>query len=686
VRRRRLRSAAKQITRQRASSVAVQGRDPYDAPPFGGIAAPKVLRRQYGTRMLRGLRKASSNWLGKAVMAVVVGFLVISFAIWGIGDIFRGFGRSTFAKIGHTEIGIEQFRQLYNDRLQQISRQLGRNVTMEQARALGLDRQVVGQLVAEVALDERARALRLGITDAKIAQHITSDPAFQGTNGQFDRAKFDQLIRQAGYTEQRFIAEQRTQTLRRQLVGTVVGGAMLPKAAVAAVDRYRNEQRSIDYVLLDRSKAGDIAAPTQEQLSKYFEDRKILFRAPEYRKITILSLIPSEMAQWAEISDADLKKAYEERKSQYITPEKRTIQQIVFPTPEAAKAAAERIAKGESFDAIAKERGLSEKDISLGTLAKSAIIDKAVADAAFSLKEGESSAPVKGRFGTVIVRVTKIEPEKVPTFEEVADQLRKDLSVERAKSQVTTLYDKIEDERSVGTPLAETAEKLKIPSRTIEVDRSGRNRAGEKVANIPDEQQVLNTAFTTDPGVDAYPLRVQDGYVWIDVSNVTPAHDRTLDEVKGQVEKRWREDEIAKRLKDKAANWVEKLKGGTTLADLAKAENLKVETRTGLKRDVAAPPLSASAVQAVFQTDKNAAGSASAADPVEQIVFRVTDITVPKTDFSSAEAKQLKQQLDRGFSDDIFNEYVAHLREEVGVSINEAALRQVVTGNVSDNY
>ena len=109
--------------------------------------------------MLRGLRNASSNWLGKAVMAAVVGFLVISFAIWGIGDIFRGFGRSTVAKIGRTEITVEQFRTLYNDRLQQYSRQAGRAIGPEQARQLGLDRLVIGQIVSEILLDERARAM-----------------------------------------------------------------------------------------------------------------------------------------------------------------------------------------------------------------------------------------------------------------------------------------------------------------------------------------------------------------------------------------------------------------------------------------------------------------------------------------------------------------------------------------------
>ena len=141
--------------------------------------------------MLRGIHNATSTWLGKAVMAVVMGGLIISFAIWGIGDIFRGFGLNSAIKIGKTEISIEQFRQYYTDRLQQISRQAGRPITPDQARTLGIDRQVLGQLVAETTLDEQTKALRLGISSAEIASRITSDPNFRGLNGQFDRSRFE---------------------------------------------------------------------------------------------------------------------------------------------------------------------------------------------------------------------------------------------------------------------------------------------------------------------------------------------------------------------------------------------------------------------------------------------------------------------------------------------------------------
>src|SRR6202162_5776417 len=174
--------------------------------------------------MRRGKRKASSNWLGKTIMAVVMGVLIISFGVWGIADIFRGFGQSRLAKVGHVEISTEQFRQLYTDKLQQIARQFGRPLTIEQARAFGIDRQVLQQTIAEATLDEEARRLRPGPSDAEKQRTIFSDPNFKGAGGKFDPVRFQTTLRQFGFSEQRYIADQRRVSLRRQIAGTISAG------------------------------------------------------------------------------------------------------------------------------------------------------------------------------------------------------------------------------------------------------------------------------------------------------------------------------------------------------------------------------------------------------------------------------------------------------------------------------
>src|SRR6266851_8380185 len=198
--------------------------------------------------MLRGMRKASSNWLGKTIMSVVMGVLIISFGVWGIADIFRGFGQSTLAKVGKTEISAEQFRQTYTDKLQQLGRQFGRPLSMDQARAFGLDRQVLQQTIAEAALDEEARRMGLGQSEAETMRVLYNDPNFRGIGGQFDPARFQAVIRQFGYSEQRYLSEQRRVSLRRQIAGTISAGLEPPKVLIDALTRFQNEQRSVEYI------------------------------------------------------------------------------------------------------------------------------------------------------------------------------------------------------------------------------------------------------------------------------------------------------------------------------------------------------------------------------------------------------------------------------------------------------
>lgn len=610
-------------------------------------------------------------------MAAVVGFLVISFAIWGIGDIFRGFGVSTVAKIGRTEITIDQFRQFYNDRLQQLGRQVGRPITADQARAAGLDQQLLGQLIAESALDERARQLGLGVSDAEIAQRIGEEPAFRGPNGEFDQQRFLALVRQAGYTERSFINEQRRNVVRRQITSAITGEVAVPTAAAAAFNRFEAEERTIEYILVDGNKLGPAPTPTPEQLAAYFEERKPVFRAPEYRKVLVLVLSPQEMAKTMEVSDEDAKRAYDQRLSRYSSPERRQVQQIVFPNEEEARKASAQLSGGMSFEQLAAERKLTEKDYDLGLVTRSDMLDPAVADAAFTLKEGEVSTPVAGRFSTVIVRVTKIEPPHTRPFAEVESEVKRDIAAERAKADVGARRDKIEDELAAGLHLDEIAQKLQVAVKVIDaVDRSGRAPDGQMVSDMPRSAEVLNGAFGTDVGVENDALTTPDGgFVWYEVAGITRSRDRPLDEVKDKVEARWREDEIGKQLKIKSDEIIEKLKSGTPFAEVASSNGLTVQNAANLKRQ-GATALPASAVAAVFETGKGSIGSAEGKDPTQRIVFRVTDVLVPDFDAKSDQAKRIEELLRRAYADELLNQYIARLQADLGTSINNNALAQ----------
>ena len=615
-------------------------------------------------------------------MAVVMGVLIVSFGIWGIADIFKGFGQSTLAKVGGTEISTEQFRQIYLDKLQQLGRQFGRPLTSEQARAFGLDRQVLQQTIAEAALDEEARRMGLGQADAETMRAIYSDPNFRGLNGQFDPARFQSMIRQFGYSEQRYLAEQRRVGLRRQIAGTITAGLEPPKSMVDALTRFQNEQRSIEYIKLDAAQAGQIDPPSPEALAAYFDDHKTQFRAPEYRKLSFVAVTPEEIGKWSEVSDEDAKKAFEQRRERLGTPEKREVSQIVFPNADEALAARARITGGLSFDDLAKERNLNVADVDLGLVAKSAILDPAVADAAFSMPSGDVSQPVQGRFGTALVKVGKIEPGVTPTYEGLAAQIKKEIGTERARTKVAELHNKMEDERGGGASVIEAAQKLGVASVTVEaVDRSGRQPNGQPATNIPRGLDVVSQAFNSDVGVDNDAIQFNGGYVWYDVLSITPSRERNLDEVKDQVEAKWREEQISAKLRAKATELVQKLDSGGKLADEAATLGTKIETAANFRRDASLPGVPSAAITAAFRTAKDGVGQTPATGGSEWVIFRVTDITVPAVDMASAEVKSLKETLQRGLTDEQVAQYVTKIETTIGTNVNEAAFAQVTGAN-----
>ncbi len=516
--------------------------------------------------MLDALRASSQTWFGRTIMAIVMGLLIIAFGFWGIADIFRGFGANSLARVGSAEITVEAYRNAYQNELLNLQQKERRAISADEAREMGLDRQVLGRLISDAVLDQEAHRLGLAMSDHDLAERIMLDDTFKGANGQFDRALFEERLRDAGLTESHFAAEQRATYLRQEMITALDNGLKTPNAMLELINRYYNETRAIDYFILPKSAAGAIPSPSDAELKAYYDARRDTYRTPEYRKISVLVVTPASLAEQLmktqPISDADILKRYNDVKAaRYTQPEHREIQQIVFPDEASANAASAKLAGGESFDALVAERKLTPKDIDLGTVTKTDLVDKAVADAAFALPSGGVSKPVKTQFGWAILRVAKIVPQIVEPLFAVKAVIAEQLALARANGEINKIHDQIEDERADGKSVAEAAQGVGLAAHTIDaIDAQGLGKNGKPIADFGDSTELTKAVFASDIGVDNEPISTRDGgTIWFDVLGIEPARAQSFDEVKQKVAQAWAQDETAKRLAAKASDLVKKL-------------------------------------------------------------------------------------------------------------------------------
>ena len=626
--------------------------------------------------MLSSMRNAAQGVVGKAVMTVVMGLIIVSFVIWGVGDMLRGFTTSTVASVGGIKISAQEYRTAYDRAIQQYQRRFRRPLTNEQARQLGLDRSILQQLLNEAAIDDEAHKLGLDISENALRAVITSNPNFQDKSGAFDPSRFESALRDMDMNEPGFVSELRKQVLRQFIVGALATGITAPKAETRAEADYQGQTRSADYFLLPASAAGDIAAASESELKTFYNDRKSSYRAPEYRGMSILALEPNTIANPAEVSDADAEAAYQKvagKDPKFGAPEKRDLQQILFHSEADAEAAEAKIKAGASFDDLVKERGLKPEDTDLGQTTKDAMLDQAEANPVFALPQGGVSGVLKTQFGSVIVRVKSIIPSTVKPFKEVAEEVKREVSASRAGDKIQALHDKIEDLRVSGKTILEAAKAVGLTGRTIDaVDAQGRDPKGAPV-NLPDAADLIRSAFASDVGLDEAPLDTKDGgFVWFDITKIDPAHDLTFDEAKPEVEKQWRAEQVDKALAGKADDLVKEIKAGGNIAAVAKSAGAEVKTATDVHR-AEQSSLPEPVVAAIFR--EPADGEGSAATPDGRVVFKITADRTPTVDFADARVKGMATELGNSTRDSLLDQYVGALRRTLGVAVHQDVLQ-----------
>ncbi len=625
--------------------------------------------------MLDVLRRSVTGWVAK----ILLGLLIISFAVWGIADVFRGPGEGALAKVGDREITTAEFQRALQMELELISRQIGRRPTMEQARQWGFDARVLSRLVAAAALEQQAKELNLGLTDAAVAEAIRQDPAYRGPDGNFSRMAIDYAARELGVSERGLIDMRRREEVREQLTGALAESAVVPKTFLEALHAYREEARTAEHFIIDPAVAIKLPEPTPAQLQETYDANKQRFMTPELRQLAVINLSAAELAKRLAVSDADITAMYEQDKARFLVPERRRLLQLAFKDRAEADKAAAAIAGGRSFEDVAKELGVAESDYSLGMLARSSLIDPQIAEAAFSLDNGAVSGVVEGRFATVIVKVAEIEPGKQRTLDEVKGELRDRIASERVGSELNRLHDEVDDSRAAGRPLKEIASTLNIPFVEVPAtDRAGNTPEGKPAFESPDLARIMSAAFQAGIGADSNAIELSDnGYAWVDVVSVTETKQRTFEEAEADVRSLWTQEETRRMLSALATKLVERASQGEPMATLAAEVGGTVETSTNFKRFGGTPGMPDPAITQAFITQKGGAGSAETRDNASRIIFRVTEIT-PAATATAEELSKLRNDISRQVQGDVISSYLMSVQDKFGVNINETAFLRAI--------
>ncbi len=628
--------------------------------------------------MLGILRNAAGTWVAKGLLLL----LVLSFAAWGISSqlVSQLGGHHAVITAGGTTVSINEYRLAYDRQISLLQQQIGQRISREQAKAYGIDNQVLAQLVSGAVLDEQARKLGLGFSKDRLAELTWQEPAFQGPNGQFDRRLFESRLRDLGMRPEDYLKNRAQVAVRQQIVEAVSDGLKAPDTFFKAVALYRGEDRTIDYLTLPKALVEPIEAPADSALQTYFDANKKTYAAPEYRKFSYVRLEPADIMDISAVTDSQVSDDYNKNKGRYTTPEMRTIEQLVFPSADAAKAASDSLKTGATFDKIVTAQGKTPADTLLGTLSRDKIADKAVADAAFALAVNEVSPVVQGAFGPVLLRVTEIKPEVVKPLAEVSEQIRKDLALGEASRILLDVHDNYEDTRAAGSTLAEAAAKLKLKDVTVEaIDRTGLKPDGTIIKDLPASPDLIKAVFDAEPNTENEALTTPDnGFVFYELTSITPARDRTLDEVRARVVADWTTEETTKRLTAKADELEKRLKAGTTLDVIAGELKLEKQTKRGVKREADDVDFGKDGAAAMFGVGEGGTGLIPSPTGDGQILFKVAEVFEPAGAEASSVPDDAQKSFTQGMSDDLLDQLVAQLQTQYSVTVDQVAVAQAL--------
>lgn len=597
---------------------------------------------------------------------IMTAMLVLGLAGFGITN-FAG-RSSTIGSVGDIKITTNEYAREVRAEVAGFGRQLGMQMSVQDALSLGIDRQALSQLVTRAALDDTARRIGISAGDASVRAELVRQPAFVGADGKFDATTYKQALQQNGWTDIEYEEMLRRELARSLLQGAVAGGITAPAAPVDALYRWIAERRGFS---LRRITEADLptplAAPDDDALKAWYDGHIDAFTRPEAKRIRYAALLPEMIAADQPVDEADLKKLYDERRGEYIVPERRLVERLVFPDQAALDAAQARLAAGTPFETLVLERGLTLQAVDLGDVSRDDL--GPAGDAVFAAAEG-SIVAAESTLGPALFRVNGTLAGHETTLDEARAGLAAELQAETARRAVGDRVEEVDDLLAGGAGLDELAAQMGMKTGTID------HVAGQQGDDPLEGYKAFRDAADKLAEGDFPEAVILDdgGVVALEFVETVPAAPIPFDEARDRVAEAWREDALHKALlaqADALAAVVAANGGGLGVLD-------SVETTAEIAREGSVEGMPAPLVPTVFAM--KAEGDVQVFEAGDFVALVRLDAIHPAAD-SGADADALRQslaaQLADALSQDAFAAFAGAIVNQADIQIDQGAVSAI---------
>ena len=614
-----------------------------------------------------------------AFVAVLVGLLVLAFAVWGVNDIFVPGVRNAVVSVGDASVSTRDFNRDLQSRLREIAVQRGEGLTNEEAYRQGVHRELLTQYQVRLAVEKDAQDLGVGVNRADAKAYIEAIPAFQSEITQkFDRSRLEQALARSrnGYTVKKFEEDVLRDLRRIQTVEAIVGGIQAPSGYAKRQFDFLSEQRKATVLTLNKDAVPAPETPSDDVLQSYLDDNAARYTAPEYRQVTMIRLEPSGflLDVGGEVTEEDVQGEFESRIARGVLGSKASRDVIVLTAPDkpTAEEAATRLAANEDPNLVASALGLVSPDRFEG-VEKDQLLDPVTDEIAFELKETEARAIENSLGGWEAIFVPSVIEATTPAFSSVEPEIRRELGEEAAKARIFDISGEVDTRLINGETLEAIASELNLPMESYDyINRVGQTQDGltlngsVRIPGIAQDDELLRLIFTEDIGFDTdiFPTS-QGGAVAFRVTDVIDSTVKPLSEVKDDVLTAWQNEKTREALIERGLGLAGELRDGRTLEEIAEelGEAAVIEER-GISRSQPPRDIAGAVVLDLLTSNVGDTARGEGATPLTYTLARL-DVITPNTDGLAGEILDTVQSnIGAEISSDIQNAYrLAILKE-----------------------